>query len=184
MHQQQQQQHDEDRPVERPQVMSKCNVKVAINLIPKLNEELGKIWQDSLWFFLKLFQVVPNSFSVCHCLHASWKIYRCTKLTYSSNLVSVTNPLPYFEAGLKSDGAQHTLANCILCLLHTFLSRRAAAAYPLMYALQWLLANSKHFHFWSIKTYFAVLLIPLFLFHVLPTTPSYTWTYITATYLD
>ena len=38
MHQQQQQQHDEDRPVERPQfTLSKCNVIVAINLIPKLN---------------------------------------------------------------------------------------------------------------------------------------------------
>ena len=49
MHQQQQQQHNEDRPVERPQVtQSKCNVIVAINLIPKLNEEQGKIWQHSL----------------------------------------------------------------------------------------------------------------------------------------
>ena len=46
MHQQQQQQHDEDRPVERP--LSKCNVNVAINLIAKLNEEQGKIWWHSL----------------------------------------------------------------------------------------------------------------------------------------
>ena len=43
MHQQQQQQHDEDRPVERPLVtLSKWNVIVAINLIPKLNEEQSK----------------------------------------------------------------------------------------------------------------------------------------------
>ena len=45
------------------------------------------------------FQVGPISSSVCHYLHA--EIYRCTKLEYSPNLVSVANLLPYFEAGLN-----------------------------------------------------------------------------------
>ena len=43
-----------------------------------------------------------------------------------------------------------------------------------MYALQWLLANSKHFYFWSIKTYSAVLLIPYSTFYQLDLGPPFT----------
>lgn len=57
-HQQQQQQLiDDDRPIEKPQVtLSKCNVKLAITLIPKMNKEQVNLKIRSISdFFVFLF---------------------------------------------------------------------------------------------------------------------------------
>ena len=63
--------------------LSKCNVKLAITLISKMNEEEGKPWNDAA--HLQKFSISGGAYLICH--HLDSEIYIRTKLTYDHKLV-------------------------------------------------------------------------------------------------
>ena len=73
----------EGTPLSVQAKLSKCNVKLAITLISKMNEEEGKAWNDAADFHK--FSISGGAYLICD--HLNSEIYTCTKLTYNHKLV-------------------------------------------------------------------------------------------------